>query len=1127
MFKSDTWSSEDTIPLVTSPKEQQGGIVLYDVNEEMQLENHFQGNDSFKSSTSEITARSFTSYVPKIYKDQKGIYHHATKVHGYNGSILMYPCIITNSKHPGQSILENVHEYESKFIVAKEFKGSEYNYYLYSAFHDVTDFYRFLNELSQSEWNFHECFGSGKRKLFFDIDISRETFNKQNDWLLTVVDSLFSEEYANIVRDDLVKNILGFFLSCGHVLNLDSDILMFSSHGKDKYSFHIIIDNYTVENNIQAAEITKKILEVVNQEYLKYIDAGVNKSRQLLRIYLNCKPETGRYKILQRNWSYFGNPVTLKFNTKGDIRWQVTDFKTEEEKKRFFQKLELDKSFISLFRVEPIKINYQIPVKEALTDPIYYQEIGDIDLDRIVPVLPEGFELSDLNGWYIRLKRAPDTICPICNRAHEHDNNTLFISGPDQRVFFCCFRANDDPTILTKSKLLIILKPELTNTNQDSKSKKVRANKVYNKKHCERLPVLVNFIVLVCSYLGTGKTVSFINFIRLVRAARVLILSPRRLYAISIANEYNKSGNGDWLLPFDGQSFECYLNHVDISQLNRLTLQLESIHKLNNVQPFDCVIIDEIEGIKKQFSSPTMQHQIRCAEMFEKVIKETKYVIGGDAFLKSKTCQFLQCIKPIHVIRNDYPAPRRKAIRYKKYYHLTHQLEKHLTEGKRVVFVCASKQKAREFAQKLESQGISYKIYTGLSDNAQEDLEDLSRVTVSWMNVQCLIYTSTITVGVNYDIPDNYDLLYVYGSSYASTVTDIFQGMLRVRHIKENTMHYYIYDKPVNKSLPTKFNDVARYVSNLKNDIESLTKKHLAVTKLHIKKDIEIELSIAVQWNQAPEWLKLCHILNVQETNQSRVYYKRVFDDYLERCGYVVEDFKITNTFKAELFEDLEEDFSCDLGVRDYFYHEVPDINDESYEDLKFKITKGIANKIDVQMIDKYKLKKKLKDDTSEEIIAKIYNKYFHPSDRIKHKFYNVWIEKTKSVGDLINQELPEKYIECASARIVKLELIQAMNFIIGIKNSCEPFEFPETVYDQSATRLNQLIPHIDRYFEFTSDAKNPYEIMSKRLIKVYNNWCGVTIGRVRHRPTINGKRVDQYTIKSEGDQTLFDVIKY
>ena len=57
------------------------------------------------------------------------------------------------------------------------------------------------------------------------------------------------------------------------------------------------------------------------------------------------------------------------------------------------------------------------------------------------------------------------------------------------------------------------------------------------------------------------------------------------------------------------------------------------------------------------------------------------------------------------------------------------------------------------------------------------------------------------------------------------------------------------------------------------------------------------------------------------------------------------------------------------------------------------------------------------------------------------------------------------------------IDLIQSMDSLIGIKNSCHaspacetPFEFSESAYDQMAGQLNILIPHIDRHFGFASE---------------------------------------------------------
>jgi hypothetical protein len=68
--------------------------------------------------------------------------------------------------------------------------------------------------------------------------------------------------------------------------------------------------------------------------------------------------------------------------------------------------------------------------------------------------------------------------------------------------------------------------------------------------------------------------------------------------------------------------------------------------------------------------------------------------------------------------------------------------------------------------------------------------------------------------------------------------------MLRVHHIKDNAIHYFIYTKPVNNSLPTTLENVSLYISNLKNRTTELTQQFVSNTKLTIKQEIAQEIEI-------------------------------------------------------------------------------------------------------------------------------------------------------------------------------------------------------------------------------------------------------------------------------------------
>ena len=103
---------------------------------------------------------------------------------------------------------------------------------------------------------------------------------------------------------------------------------------------------------------------------------------------------------------------------------------------------------------------------------------------------------------------------------------------------------------------------------------------------------MTGVIELLCSFMGTGKTTEFNNYIRRTNPKRVAVLSPRILYTESITSEYNQPQTGEnrhYLLPFIGKKFQTYLDvndegkRKDYRNYDRLVIQMESLHNLANV----------------------------------------------------------------------------------------------------------------------------------------------------------------------------------------------------------------------------------------------------------------------------------------------------------------------------------------------------------------------------------------------------------------------------------------------------------------------------------------------------------------------------------------------------------------
>ena len=69
---------------------------------------------------------------------------------------------------------------------------------------------------------------------------------------------------------------------------------------------------------------------------------------------------------------------------------------------------------------------------------------------------------------------------------------------------------------------------------------------------------------------------------------------------------------------------------------------MESLHKLQNCEDYECVVIDECEANLSVFSSITMRkNQINCLEILSNFIKKSKHTIFTSAFTTQKTIDYI------------------------------------------------------------------------------------------------------------------------------------------------------------------------------------------------------------------------------------------------------------------------------------------------------------------------------------------------------------------------------------------------------------------------------------------------------------------------------------------------------
>lgn len=319
----------------------------------------------------------------------------------------------------GRSLM-NVHKdlYRKTLICNETLNKTGQKTRKYTLFENYIDFYK--HYITVPDKTYHEMIlGKYCQKSHFDLDIKEPSdlnnHQKIFDQVLEAIILVFQEK---------------FDIS----LNLEKDILVFTSHGPEKKSYHIIIDNYCHLSN----EECRTVYDLVMKKYkCKYLDNGVYNNSQSLRIVWSHKPDSDRIKIFNQTFTFKGKEYTVNINV-------------EEELKN----LEiLRKSLVA--EISDCLILPSIVEKKITIDETDH----DFDIDQVKKILSE-FDNNHIinrrekNIVILRKERA--YTCKVCGQYHENENPFLTILKSGD-VFFHCRRSKEKINI-GKIKILTEVK---------------------------------------------------------------------------------------------------------------------------------------------------------------------------------------------------------------------------------------------------------------------------------------------------------------------------------------------------------------------------------------------------------------------------------------------------------------------------------------------------------------------------------------------------------------------------------------------------------------------------------------------------------------------------------------------
>ena len=636
-------------------------------------------------------------------------------------------------------------------------------------------------------------------------------------------------------------------------------------------------------------------------------------------------------------------------------------------------------------------------------------------------------------------------------------------------------------------------------------------NIIYHERYLRPIEPMQG-ITLLHSYMGTGKTTQIIKLIQRHNFKRILYIAPRRMFASSIKGDLNRK-------ILEQQGFTSYLDikASEVPYHDRLIIQVESLWKLGDeINTFDLLVLDELESIRKQLSSfKTMkQNSHICIGIFERLVKETPIVIGADAFLKEQSIKILNYFKRrIKIIRNTWLGEARKCSQFKKKRDFFRYIIRRLKKGKNIIMPWASRNTMEEFIQILEREipFIRYIAYDRFSSKG--DRQRLENVNEIWAQYQLVMYTPTITVGVNFDM-EHFDELAVYGSAMSAPVRDIMQGMMRARHIRFKKMSCYLYTGYTagnNRNLPITYGGIKKQLLDKESRTNEFAERH--------------DLTF-VKWENQARWCLDNHIYNIQEEHLSIRYYQIVFDIYLKECNYqkeIVSDSKKRMEELEKVVKDQEIDY-CD----------IPDVAYDSneYKKLKDKLMSGEMTIEDRKIWEKNQFNLHIIKNTPIEIKAKIFEEYWMSKDRGKQESIRLMYEQK-------NYNIKYQFMKDASIGIYKTnsphhavmnEKLQWLNGILGLEHCAQPKIWLHDEFLKIVSVVYPTIPELKKIFNTRSRiSKTNKKLLVKSVVgQIYKQYSHIDFKSCkRDRKMTNGKRTDITPVEYVGNMLVWSRIRH
>ena len=594
----------------------------------------------------------------------------------------------------------------------------------------------------QSNHGLYEVLAKYPKKVYFDIDKKR---NGENP-----------DEFLDLCK----HQILSVFTA--------GTLAISGSATDEKISFHIVLNNYLIENEEQFQHV--KILVKLLKEQNESFDINVYKSNQNMKLPNQSKLD-GRVQEVMEGEDLKSHFISCFFDSeKLELpalpKEEVLKINVEKSKERFnlsdLPKMDLQKP-AEVDLTKPAEILKILPVSTEFNHT-YTHYVARFCFYNAIP-----FEM--FYSW-IQNKKSGDDY--HTKWLYHWDNLNKFPPVSIQQIKRIVYQYHPH---LKVDKFFLKFRQAFDFTGSEIKK--------INRIEPDHFDTPEKFIVFNVG-MGGGKTAQTIDYLK--KNDSYLWVAPNIALAENTAKRI-------------GDEVSLYTNFTPkqkkdgiFKTVKKLIICQNSMHYVK--EKYKVVVIDEIETLLLKFQGEFIDkngYKLECWENFLKVIRNADKVILLDAFTTAKTLNFIKNFSNDILIyeRMEEKTPRKIIFINQMQTQMLKILED-LQAGKKLFIFYPPKRAnkstmsmANLFEMIQEETGAKGVFYNA---DVNEDIKKgLENVNKTWKEEQVIITNTCITCGVNYDQED-FDAIYLFIAKYSSP-RDVIQVSYRPRTIKENKIY--------------------------------------------------------------------------------------------------------------------------------------------------------------------------------------------------------------------------------------------------------------------------------------------------------------------------------------------------